>query len=201
LSKKLKGLYHKLKSISDACKYCFFKLFYEVGKPAVIVAGKRYLRFCARYNTTWRNERAVEIPVVYDIVKQESGDILEVGNVLSHYFHINHDVVDKYEKAEGVTNEDIVDYSPNKKYDLIISISTLEHVGWGYPEPFSADKILKAIRNMQRLLKDNGKIVVTLPIYENPFLTNMIVTEKIKFKELYPFKNRKTSIVIGTIEK
>ena len=27
--------------------------------------------------------------------------ILEVGNVLSHYFRINHDVVDKYENRQG----------------------------------------------------------------------------------------------------
>jgi len=114
-SEQIKCLSHKLKWVLDDCKYVFFKLIYRIGKPAVIVAVKRYLRFCARYNTTWRNERAIEIPVVYDIVAQETGDILEVGNVLSHYFHINHDVVDKYEKAEGVTNEDIVDYSPNKK--------------------------------------------------------------------------------------
>ena len=46
------------------------------------------------------------------------------------YYKFEHDIVDKYEKKKGIINQDIVDYKPDKKYDLIISISTLEHVGW-----------------------------------------------------------------------
>ena len=62
-------------------------------------------------NTSWKN-------------------IFEVGSVLSHYFPINHDVLDKYEKGHGVINQDVVDFKPHNKYDLIVSISTLEHVGF-----------------------------------------------------------------------
>jgi len=50
--------------------------------------------------------------------------------VLSHYFAVKHDIVDKYEIAPSVVNEDLVNFKPGKKYDLIVSISTLEHVGW-----------------------------------------------------------------------
>ena len=45
-------------------------------------------------------------------------ELLEIGNVLSHYFKWDHDVVDKYEKVEGVINEDVVDFRPSKKYDI-----------------------------------------------------------------------------------
>jgi hypothetical protein len=38
-------------------------------------------------------------------------------------------VLDKYEQAPGVINEDVVSFSPPQKYDLIVSVSTLEHVG------------------------------------------------------------------------
>jgi hypothetical protein len=41
-------------------------------------------------------------------------NVLEVGNVLSHYFPVHHDVLDKYEKAKGVINEDVVEFSPAK---------------------------------------------------------------------------------------
>ena len=52
------------------------------------------------------------------------------GNVLLHYFPADHEIVDKYEKGDGIVNEDIVNFRPGKKYDLIVSISTLEHISW-----------------------------------------------------------------------
>ena len=70
--------------------------------------------------------------------------ILEVGNILSHYFSVNHDIVDKYEKDVDVINQDIIDYHPNKKYDLIVSISSLEHVGED-ETPREPKKILYAL--------------------------------------------------------
>jgi len=62
--------------------------------------------------------------------KYRGKNILEIGNVLSRHIKLEHDILDKYETAKGVINEDIVDFKSEKKYDLIISISTLEHVGW-----------------------------------------------------------------------
>jgi len=58
---------------------------------------------------------------------------IEVGNVLFHYFDISHEVVDKYEKAPGVTSENILDFRPERRYDLIVYISILEHVGFDKP--------------------------------------------------------------------
>ncbi len=67
--------------------------------------GNTYKYFYHWYNTTWNNERAVEIPIVCKIINENIEDnILEIGNVLSHYFNIEHDIVDKYEKADGVIN-------------------------------------------------------------------------------------------------
>jgi hypothetical protein len=39
--------------------------------------------------------------------KERGSDFLEVGNVLNHYFKLNHDVIDKYEKGKNVKNIDI----------------------------------------------------------------------------------------------
>jgi len=69
--------------------------------------GKWYYYFHNRYNFTWADERTVEVPIVWDIVRAHRGKrILEVGNVLSHYFPVKHAVLDKYEKFKGVMNED-----------------------------------------------------------------------------------------------
>lgn len=148
---------------------------------------KEYSYFFSTYNTTWINERAVELPIVWDIVKDFKGQILEVGNVLSHYFEVSHDIVDKYEKAEKVLNVDIVDYNPDKKYDLIVSISTLEHVGFdeSVREPM---KLVRALEQMNKLLAENGLMVVTMPIGYNPDVTTMINERKIVFGEMYYFK-------------
>lgn len=174
---------------------CFIKIdipcfYYKLFKSSrtFIHNGKNYKYWYHIHNTTWKNERAVEIPLICKImVEYKNLDILEIGNVLSHYFNIHHDVVDKYEKSEGVINQDVVDFSPQKKYDLIISISTLEHVGWDeYPrEP---QKIFKAMDNLKNCLAPGGKLVVTLPIGSNPGLDKYLETGEIKFTENYYLK-------------
>lgn len=101
------------------------------------------------YNRTWKNERSVEIPIVRAILLRHHGArILEVGNVLAHYFPIQHDVIDKYEVLPGVINQDILAFVPAEKYDLILSISRLEHIGWD-EQPKDPPKLLQAIQHVQ----------------------------------------------------
>ena len=140
------------------------------------------------YNITWKNERAVEIPFGWEQVKSnQQKNILEVGNVLSWYFPIQHEVLDKYEIAEGVINEDIVDFNPSKKYDLIVSISTLEHVGWD-ETPREPQKILQAIRQLKHLLVEGGKLVVTVPLGYNSALDDYLRDGSIQFTKQYFLK-------------
>jgi SAM-dependent methyltransferase len=120
------------------------------------------------YNSPWRNERAVEIPLFQDIVAAyEPGQVLEVGNVLSYYAPVTHDVVDKYEHGPGVHSLDIIDFDPGRTYHLIICVSTLEHVGWDedVKEP---GKVHRAIDHLRRLLAPGGKLVFSVPVGHNP---------------------------------
>lgn len=150
--------------------------------------GNKYKYFNHYYNPTWHNERSVEIPIISKFLSEnDDGNVLEIGNVLSHYFNINHDVVDKYEKAKGVINEDVVDFKSSKKYSLIISISTLEHVGWD-EKPKDPKKILSALENLRNSLAPGGKLVVTMPIGHNSKLDNYLETGKLKFTENYYLK-------------
>jgi hypothetical protein len=150
--------------------------------------GETYPYFYAMHHTTWKNERCVEIPIVQRYVDAYEGKhILEVGNVMSHYFAINYDIVDKYEKAKGVMNEDVVDFKTLKRYDLIVSISTLEHVGWD-ETPKDAMKTLQAIENLKGLLAPKGKMIVTLPIGYNSNMDNLIKEGKILFTKEYYLK-------------
>lgn len=135
--------------------------------------------FC---NKTWKNERGVEIPIFRELLLEHDGKrILEVGNVLSHYFQIHHDVVDKYEVAPNVINQDIVEFAPPERYDLILSISTLEHVGWD-ETPREPDKLLRAIQHLRnRCLAPGGKIVASLPVGYNKFFDRLLRDGKSPF--------------------
>jgi cyclopropane fatty-acyl-phospholipid synthase-like methyltransferase len=159
----------------------------KLGTKAFKFRGHVYKYFCNKYNTTWKNERVVEVPIVWEIVKNCHGKILEMGNVLSHYYAVTHDVVDKYEKAEGVINQDVVDFRTSERYDLIVSISTIEHVGWD-ESPKDDKKILVAIDNLKKLLNPKGRIVVSMPIGHNPYLDNLLKEEKTGFTSRFYLK-------------
>lgn len=169
--------------------YCrIFKLFSKLS-----FKGEKYSYFYHRYNDSWANERTVEVPIIKKLVDEyDSNEILEVGNVLSHYFNVSHDIVDKYEKFKGVINQDIVDYKPSKRYQLIVSISTLEHVGWD-EEPQDPRKVFSAIKNLIDCLATQGKLVVTIPIGGNPHLDSYLKTGEIRFTENYYLKRKSRS--------
>ena len=128
------------------------------------------------------NERVVEIALARDFLQGKTGEVLEIGNVLSHYFHFPHEVVDKYEVAPGVLNEDVVAYAPGKKYDCIISLSTLEHVGWD-EQPRDPKKISQAIAHLKSLLKAGGLLFVTMPLGYNPNVDELLRTGQSGFAE------------------
>ena len=90
----------------------------------------------ARHNVTWANERCVELALARRFLAGIPPErILEVGNVTPHYFGGGHTVVDKYEL--GALQVDIVDFESDRRFDLILSISTFEHIGFdeaGGPE-------------------------------------------------------------------
>jgi hypothetical protein len=173
--------------LSYLLRYRYYRLIVKSSRTFKM-NGHNYTYFNHKYNTTWNNERAVEIPIICKFVSENNYDnFLEIGNVLSHYFNIDHDIVDKYEKAQGVLNEDVVEFQTRKKYELIVSISTLEHVGWD-ENPGDDEKILHALTNLKKSLVSGGKLIVTLPLGYNKILDKYLETGKIKFTEKYFLK-------------
>jgi SAM-dependent methyltransferase len=129
-----------------------------------IFQGERYPYCFHPYKWSWLTERAVEVPVVQAIVDRHAGErILEVGNVLSHYRPQSHVVVDKYERTEGVLNRDVLELDDLGPFDLVIAISTIEHVGRD-EEPQDPGKALAALRRLEALLAPGGELVVTVPV-------------------------------------
>jgi hypothetical protein len=175
---QLHGIWLPFVILQRLSAYTFRKLF--VSKTFVF-AGKKH-----RYEIhpfILDNERTVEIGIANEFLRDKTGQILEVGNVLSNFHPFPHDVVDKYEMAPGVINKDIVTYSPGKKYDAIVTISTLEHVGWD-ETPREPEKIIRAITRLKELLADNGQMLVTLPLGYNDFVDQMVRENKTGFSEI-----------------
>jgi hypothetical protein len=137
-------------------------------------AGTEHAYFVRLYNTTWRNERCVELPLAIDfLARQGHGSGLEVGNVLSHYVPIDHQVVDKYEQSPGVSNVDVVDIDPTPRFSFIVAVSTLEHVGWE-ETPQEPEKVERAISVLRQSLAGEGRLFVTCPMGLNPHLDDLI---------------------------
>jgi len=130
--------------------------------------------FCHWYNITYANERAIEIPIARHFLSGIPRElILEVGNVLSHYGTGGHDVIDKFERAPGVINCDVVEYHPGKRYQRIVSISTMEHVGWD-DRPRNPGKLPQAMMHLQDLLAPGGSFLITVPVGYNPEMDRML---------------------------
>ena len=127
-------------------------------------------------------ERAVEIPIAFNFLADlnKPASVLEVGNVLSHYEnHLSETlgitsrrIVDKFELEVGVDNEDLMNLPSEEKYDAIVSLSTVEHIGQkgdpsgGYGEQQENRDLeapLKAIAKIYDLLAPNGKALITVP--------------------------------------
>ena len=168
--------------------FLYYKLLRRGHEPTFVFRGQTYRYFSSFYLATYTNERAVEIPIVIDILcKNTDKRILEVGNVLSHYFNVDHTIVDKYEISEGVKNLDIVDFKPHSRYDIIVSISTIEHIGWDeYPRDDM--KIVRALENLRALLNPGGRMIITIPLGYNNVLDKLLRDGVIKFTEQYYMK-------------
>lgn len=110
-------------------------------------------------------------------------DVLVVGcledpfaNLLSE-FGARVDGVDYREKQSGDIsngfetdsyNHIVGDFSTlnlNKKYDLVISVSAIEHSGLGYyQESINYDADINTVHNIYCHLKDRGRFYVTVPV-------------------------------------
>jgi len=132
--------------------------------------------FYHRYNMTWANERAVEVPIAAEFLRRFDGKrVLEVGNVTTHYLDTAHTVIDKYEHGPGIVNDDIADFAPGERFDLILSVSTFEHIGFDdEADGDSGEKIEQAIAICRGLLVAEGRLVLTLPLGYNPALDRRI---------------------------
>jgi SAM-dependent methyltransferase len=126
--------------------------------------GRRYAYRYHPYKFSWVTERAVEVPIAQAVVDEYRGRrILEVGNVLTHYGPADHTIVDKYEPAAGVRNLDVFELESLGRFDLVVAISTIEHVGRD-EEPQDPTKSPEALCALRRSVAPGGRLLLTVPV-------------------------------------
>jgi SAM-dependent methyltransferase len=194
---KYKGLFYLVSTVPRCTKSFFFTTvpnffwlsYYRLFKSSETFEfqGNSYHYLFHAYCPTWKNERAVIIPIAWDMVQKcryEGKEILEIGNMLSYVFKVDHDIIDKYEVADGIINEDVADFNSSKRYDLIISIFTLQWVG-RYESPPEPAKAMRTIENLKRHLAHGGKIVVIHGFGENPDMDKLIRKGTLRFDKCF----------------
>ena len=135
-----------------------------------------------RHNATWSNERAVEGPIAEEYLDRYAGkSILEIGHVTPYYFDVHHLIIDKYEKASNsieVINQDFINFETDHIFDLILSISTVEHIGFD-DDGDSREKIPLTISKCRSMLRPSGVFLMTVPLGYNPVLDELITTSEL----------------------
>jgi hypothetical protein len=83
-----------------------------------------------------------------------------------------------------VINEDV---RSEKKYDLLVGIFILEHVGWDGKTRDNM-KIPKAIENLKSLIASrDGTIIITFPLGYNSALDKLLKDGVIQFSKKFQF--------------
>jgi len=166
----------------------WYPVFKQVrGRRSIDFEGFQLRYYCHWYNLTYTNERAVELAIFSRLVRSmRPDDVLEVGAVLPQYMDCSHLVIDKFEQNERFLNIDIVDYQPTKRFSLIVSISTLEHIGYD-EDPKDTGKILKALNVIKECLDDRGLFIASIPVGYNPKL-DLLINKDQFFNEVFYFR-------------
>jgi len=139
-----------------------------------------YCRSFSRYS--FSTERTIEIPIILAELNQNM-KILEVGNVLHRHCNYKRDVVDKYEKGNNILNCDIIEFHSTEKYDRVVSISTLEHIGFD-ENIIDPDKTIHAVKKMIALTKPKGKVIISVPLGHNPYMDKHVAEHKIPYTSI-----------------
>ncbi len=128
-------------------------------------------------------ERVIEIPLVQSFLSKGKS-VFELGNVLNNYHKFDHVVVDKYEVNDGVINVDFLDFKTESEFDVAVSISTIEHIGFD-EEDKRIGKAIEAINKLRGLAKDDGLVVITLPLGYNPEIDQFVKEDKTYVKHFF----------------
>lgn len=154
------------------------------------------------------NERIIELPFVFNQLDfNKKGQVLDIGccesfvsiNLATAGFQVTGMDIRDYPLQHPnlkFIKDDICQTKIKTKFDYVISLSTLEHIGldtiYGQSDQRTDDK--KAIDKAHSLLKKNGKLILTLPASRKDWQTSFMRMYSPKKLEQYLDKFAKVNI-------
>ena len=185
----LKTLIKIIFALIREIKIYFLVYFYKfIRNKTFIFDGVTLNYFYHKYNVTYENERIIVIPIILYLIKKYGiNTYTELGNVLSYYKLQSKSIIDKYDNSKDIIKEDITYYKPISKFKNIISISTLEHIGWDESERNYCKITPTFINIFNNVLDKNGYFIFSFPIGYNPYLDSYLNNNLEKFIEIYSF--------------
>lgn len=122
------------------------------------------------------SNRDFEYDFAYRNVVGENVSVLEIGGADSllplqfanRGFQVTvfdyRDYQEKHPNLYGIQGDFLENSLPNSYFDYVVMISTIEHIGFGsYGAPLHENGDLSAIAEARRVLKPEGRIVLTFP--------------------------------------
>ncbi len=164
------------------------------GERTFALGGARYPYRDSWHNWTWLNERSVELPIAAATLSGADPEkTIEIGAVMPHYGPVAHHVIDKYERGDGIEQVDMFDLPRDGRYDLVLSISTLEHVGWD-ESPRDPRLALDAVDHLKGLVARGGQLMITVPVGYHPRLDAAIRGGELAFTSVRALRCRYPSM-------
>lgn len=154
------------------------------------------------------DERVVEYPWVLSKLNMQKENVLDAGSALNHDFIINQSVFSNknlhimtlapesrnyIDKGVSYLFEDLRKIPiKNNFYDVVISISTLEHIGFDNSfyirenrnKEINSSSYISAVKELKRVLKPGGNLILTLPFGKPLELSTQLIFDKKLLKEL-----------------
>lgn len=177
------------------------------------------------YYSDFISERLIEYPFVFKNLRLDKGRILDVGcyysilpiQLASLGFEVCAIDPQPYQLEHPnftfIRGDIQKSNFKNNFFDAVTVVSTIEHIGLGFyldEEGISGDKL--AIREIGRILKKNGKLIMTVPygknfritksqrMYDNKSLKNLLFPE-FELKKKMIFVNKKGKWIPGVEAK
>lgn len=134
------------------------------------------------------HERDIEMPWGRRLLARARGRTLEVGNCTQRIWPDlpRRDIVCQYDELGGtqtVHREDICYFDRGVRYNLIVSLSTFEHVGNEYG-PYIDSKAIEAVTHCMRLLAPRGRLAFTIPCGFHGALERWVVDHRDDWRSL-----------------
>ncbi|MDP2683804.1 MAG: hypothetical protein Q8P20_01995 [bacterium] len=130
-------------------------------------------------NSSWRNARSVELPLLKWFAEKYNNNVVELGAVSNQYsFFKGWDIVDPYDHYPLSIRKDILEYDYTDKN--LLSCSTIEHCGVDLGYNQKEDKYL-AVRGLEKIVKESKNYLITFPVGANYYLQDYVMNSNLPY--------------------